>query len=95
MERKYKNIQTALDKLPRYDRKNGYYVEIFYDTEEDEVWGIAQYSLGFNSWTEYRRNPEIVKIGNFTHKVSKNELIEYIEEATRQAHYFQSLEIIL
>ena len=85
MERKYKNIQTAIDKLPRYDRKNGYYVEIFYDTEEDEVWGIAQYSLGFNSWTEYRRNPEIVKIGNFTHKVSKNELIEYIEEATREA----------
>ena len=85
MERKYKNIQTALDKLPRYDRNNGYYVEIFYDTEEDEVWGIAQYSLGFNSWTEYRRNPEIVKIGNFTHKVSKNELIEYIEEATREA----------
>ena len=85
MERKYKNIQTALDKLPRYDRKYGYYVEIFYDTEEDEVWGIAQYSLGFNSWTEYRRNPEIVKIGNFTHKVSKNELIEYIEEATRQS----------
>lgn len=84
MERKYKNIQTALDKLPRYDRKNGYYVEIFYDTEEDEVWGIAQYSLGFNSWTEYRRNPEIVKIGNFTRKVSKNELIKYIEEATRR-----------
>lgn len=84
MERKYKNVQAALDKLPRYDRKNGYYVEIFYDTEEDEVWGIAQYSLGFNSWTEYRRNPEIVKIGNFTHKVSKNELIEYIKEATRR-----------
>lgn len=84
MERKYQNIQTVLDKLPRYDHKNGYYVEIFYDTEEDEVWGIAQYSLGFNSWTEYRRNPEIVKIGNFTHKVSKNELIEYIEEATRR-----------
>ena len=84
MERKYKAIQTAIDKLPRYDRKNGYYVEIFYDTKEDEVWGIAQYSLGFNSWTEYRRNPEIVKIGNFTHKVSKNELIEYIEEATRR-----------
>lgn len=84
MERKYKNIQTTLDKLPRYDRKNGYYVEIFYDTEEDEVWGIAQYSLGFNGWTEYRRNPEIVKIGNFTHKVSQNELIEYIEEAIRR-----------
>lgn len=84
MERKYKNIQAALDKLPRYDRKNGYYVEIFYDTEEDEVRGIAQYSLGFNSWTEYRRNPEIVKIGNFTHKVSQNELIKYIEEATRR-----------
>ena len=84
MERKYKNIQTTLDKLPRYGRKNGYYVEIFYDTEEDKVWGIAQYSLGFNSWTEYRRNPEIVKIGNFTHKVSQNELIEYIEEAIRR-----------
>lgn len=83
MERKYKGIQTALDKLPRYDRKNGYYVEIFYDTEEDEVWGIAQYSLGFNSWTEYSRNPEIVKIGNFTYKVSKNELIQYIEEAMK------------
>lgn len=84
MVRKYKNIQATLDKLPHYGRKNGYYVEIFYDTEEDEVWGIAQYSLGFNSWTEYRRNPEIVKIGNFTHKVSQNELIEYIEETIRR-----------
>lgn len=84
MERKYKGIEMALDKLPRYDRKNGYYVEIFYDTEEDEVWGITQYSLGFNSWTEYRRNPEIVKIGNFTYKVSKNKLIQYIEEAIKR-----------
>lgn len=84
MERRYKNIQAALDKLPRYDRKNGCYVEIFYDIEEDEVWGITQCSLGFNSWTEYRKNPEIVKIGNFTHEVSRQELIKYIEEATRR-----------
>lgn len=84
MERRYKNIQAALDKLPRYDRKNGCYVEIFYDIEEDEVWGITQCSLGFNSWTEYCKNPEIVKIGNFTHEVSRQELIKYIEEATRR-----------
>lgn len=84
MERRYKNIQAALDKLPRYDRKNGYYVEIFYDTEEDEVWGITQCNLGFDSWTEYRKNLGIVKIGNFTHEVSRQELIKYIEEATRR-----------
>ena len=47
MERKYKNIQTALDKLPRYDRKNGYYVEIFttpkktrYGASLNTVWAL-------------------------------------------------------
>lgn len=80
MERKYKGLVKTISKIPKYDHYNGYYVEVFYDTETDEVWGITQVSLGFNSWTECRRNPEIIKIGDFTEKPTKKYLIELIEE---------------
>lgn len=79
MSKQYKNIQNAIDKMSPYDRRNGYYVEVFYDIAEDEVYSHAQCSLDFNTWTEYH-DPDVIKIGNFVKRVSKKRLIEAIEE---------------
>lgn len=83
MGKQYKNIQDAIDKMSPYDRRNGYYVEVFYDMSEDAVYSHAQCSLGFNSWTEYY-DSDVIKIGNFVKKVSKKRLIEIIEERIKQ-----------
>ena len=88
MQKQYKNIQTALNKMPHYDRRNGYYVEVFYDMDEDEVYSHAQCSLGFNSWTVYR-NKDVIKIGNFVKKISVKRLIEIIEERLAQEKEYQ------
>lgn len=83
MQKQCKNIQDAIDKMSPYDRRNGYYVEVFYDIAEDAVYSHAQCSLGFNSWTEYH-DPDVIKIGNFVKRVSKKRLIEIIEKRLKE-----------
>lgn len=83
MERKYKGLQEALDMLPRYCRNDGYYVDIFYDIEEDEIYGKGMVDID-NTWTILPPNSNIIEIGKFVRKISEEHLIELIEERMMQ-----------
>lgn len=78
-ERKYKYLVQAIAEMPKYDRRNGYYVEVLYDMEKDEVYNHVHVSLGHNNWTEYH-DDNVIRIGNFAQKVTKAQLKELIEE---------------
>lgn len=78
-ERKYKYLTQGISEMPKCDRHNGYYVEVFYDTEKDEVYNHVHVSLGHNSWTEYH-DDNVIRIGCFDKKVTKARLKELIEE---------------
>lgn len=54
------------------------YDEVFYDCESGEVWSIYQYSIGHNSYTRYH-DPAIIKIGNYTHHVTQQQLMDAIK----------------
>lgn len=83
MQRIYKNISRAISEMSPRDRNNGYYVEVFYDMNEDKVYSCPQCSLGFNSWTVFH-DPAVIKIANFVKRVSKKRLIEIIEERLKE-----------
>lgn len=78
-ERKYKYLVQAISEMPKCDSHNGYYVEVLYDMEKDEVYCHTHVSLGDNSWTEYH-DDNVIRIGNFRKKVTKARLKELIEE---------------
>ncbi len=77
--RKYKYLVRAIAEMPKHDRHNGYYVEVFYNLETDEVYNHVHVSLGHNSWTQYH-DENVIRIGNFDQKVTKAHLKELIKE---------------
>lgn len=78
-KRKYKYLVQAISEMPKYDNHNGYYVEVLYDMEKDEVYNHVHISLGHNSWTAYH-DDNVIRIGCFGKKVTKARLKELIEE---------------
>lgn len=58
---------------------SGEYLEIFYDKETKEVWGIYHYSLGQNEWTVYHEE-NIIKICTTSEPMTTREIKEKIEE---------------
>lgn len=85
--KKYKGLVSAIAAMPKHDMHNGYYVEVFYDTELDKVYHRTQISLGFNSWTVFD-DKAVIKIGNYTAKTTKKALIADIEAAIRCEAYY-------
>ena len=61
---------------------SGHYIEIFFDRKTCEVWGVWQYSLGHNTWTEYH-DPNVIKICNTDHHMKMVEIAEAISECLK------------
>lgn len=78
-DRHYRGLEKAIDEMPDADLGNGFYIELHYNLDEDEVYTHKHVSLGYNHWTEYD-DPHIVRIGFFAHKVLKEEIIKYIDD---------------
>ena len=77
--RNYKGLDEAINEMPEKDLGNGFYIELHYNLDEDEVYTHPHCSFGENRWTKYD-NPRIVSIGFFKHRVPKEEIIKYIDE---------------
>lgn len=65
---------------------SGEYLEIFYDKEKKEVWGIYQYSLGQNTWTVYD-DENVIKICNASEPMTMKEIEEQIKEKVKEFYY--------
>lgn len=72
-----KGIRKACGETKDYGDFSGKYVEIFYDAKSGEVWTRFQYSLGRNSWTEYR-DPNIIKVCNTSRYMKMQEICDKI-----------------
>lgn len=70
-------LKKASGETQNYGYYSGMYVEIFYDKADGEVWGVFQYSLGQNSWTEYH-DSSIVKICNTSSHMTMQEIADAI-----------------
>ena len=77
---KYTGLQEAIEEMPTHDQRNGFYVEIHYDLDTDEVYATPHVDFGMWSRTVYD-DPRIVRIGNFARRVSAAKLKERIDEA--------------
>ena len=66
-----------------YGAYSASYNEIFYDRDTGEVWVKYQYSLGQNSWTEYR-DASIIKIGNTQQHCTMQQLADMIADAVAE-----------
>lgn len=53
------------------------YDEVFYDMETGEVWTRYQYSIGRNSWTEYR-DRSVVKVCNTSSHMTMQQIADAI-----------------
>ena len=78
--RKYIGLEDARAEMPVYDRHNGFYVEIHYDLDTDEVYATPHVDFGMWSHTRYE-NPRIIRVGKFARRVSAKALKERIDEA--------------
>ena len=78
--RKYIGLKEARAEMPVYDRHNGFYVEIHYDLDTDEVYANPHVDYGMWSRTVYD-DPRIIRVGNFARRVSAKALKERIDEA--------------
>lgn len=74
---------NGLKKTSGLTKDYGYYspsyVEIFYDLGNGDVWGVYQYSLGQNSWTEYH-DSNVLFICNASDHMTMQEIIDAIVE---------------
>ena len=59
-DRHYKGLEEAINEMPDTDLGNGFYVDLHYDLDKDEVYAESHVSLGYNNRTEYA-NPRIVR----------------------------------
>ncbi len=59
---------------------SGHYVEIFYDPNDGEVWGVYQYSLGQNTWTVYH-DKSIIKVGNVSDPCTMQQIADKVYNA--------------
>ena len=59
---------------------NPEYLQLNYNTATGEAWADYHYSIGHNSWTEYKE-PEIINCGNITEKKTQVELAAMIHDA--------------
>lgn len=75
-----KGIKQASGETANYDAWAPEYDEIFYNCATGDVWTVYQYSLGQNSWTEYR-DRDIIKIGNTQCHMTMQEIADAIWEA--------------
>lgn len=78
--RKYIGLQEVIAEMPERDRRNGFYIEIHYDLDTDEVYANPHVDYGMWSRTVYD-DPRIVRIGNFVRRVSAAKLKARIDEA--------------
>ena len=78
--RKYIGLEDARTMIPVHDRRNGFYVEIHYDLDTDEVYATPHVDFGGWSRVEYD-DPRIIRVGNFVRRVSAERLKERIDEA--------------
>ena len=83
--RQYHGLEEARAEMPVYDRHNGFYVEIHYDLDTDEVYADAHVDFGMWSRTMYD-DPRVIRVGNFARRVSAERLKERINEA---ASYYE------
>lgn len=77
-------LKAASGETYNYGCYSGKYVEIFYNRRTGKIWTIFQYSLGHNSWTEYR-SPDVIKVCNASTHWTMQEIADAIAEAVEQA----------
>lgn len=77
--RNYKGLDKAIDEMPEKDLGKGFYIEISYHLDKDEVYVNKHDSLEQNNRTKYD-DPRVVRIGFFSQRVSKENIIKDINE---------------
>lgn len=80
--RQYHGLEEARAEMPARTRNDGFYIEVSYNLDTDEVYATPHVDVGGWSRTEYA-NPRIVRVGNFARRVSPEQLKERIDEAAR------------
>ena len=78
--KRYIGLKEAIAEMPVRNRNNGFYIEIHYDLDTDEVYATPHVDYGMWSRTVYD-DPRIIRVGNFARRVSAARLKEYIDEA--------------
>lgn len=74
-----KDLKKVARATSNYGLHSPEYDEVFYDRSTGEVWSKYQYSIGQNCWTEYS-DPNIIKIGNYTNRITRQELMDHIKQ---------------
>lgn len=83
--RQYHGLEDARAEMPACTRNDGFYIEVSYNLDADEVYVTPHVDVGGWSRTEYA-NPRIIRVGNFARRVSSAKLKAYIDEA---ASYYE------
>ena len=60
-------------------------IDIFYNRITGGVWGTFEVE---NNWTEYRRNPEVIRVGSTDEKLSQEEIADMIDDKVGQLEYY-------
>ena len=75
-----KGLRKASGETENFGYYSGKYVELFFAFENGEVWGVFQYSLGQNTWTEYHSS-SVVKLCNATEHLTMQQIADLIRDA--------------
>lgn len=86
--RKFHGLKAAVGALPKYNSNDGLYVQVNYDLNEDKVYTSDHIDFGFWSHTRYV-DPDIIFVGNYTDKVTMNELKAHILDAIERREMIQ------
>lgn len=60
-------------------------IDIFYNRINGRVWGTFELE---NNWTEYRQNPEVIRVGSTDEKLSQQEIADMIDDEVGQLEYY-------
>lgn len=78
---KINGLRRVCGEAGGWPANSGGYDEIFYNRETGDLWTVPQVSLGRNSWTEYRNNPEVVKVCETSEHMTMQEIVDAVSRA--------------
>lgn len=79
---KMRGLKAASGDTQNYGYYSGQYIQISYDTETGDVLTDYHYSLGQNSWTEYR-DPAVITVCNTSRHMTMQQIADRIAAEVR------------
>jgi hypothetical protein len=81
---KMHGLKKASGETQNYGYYSGSYVQINYDVSTGDVWTDYHYSLGQNSWTEYR-DSDVITVCRTSCHMTMQEIADAISDAISDA----------